>query len=63
MAASESMKKASRKYDEKFDVIRFRVPRGQRDKIKEFAESQGESINQMLNRLIKEEAEKKGWIF
>jgi len=56
---TEAEKKAQKKYDSQFDVIRFRVPKGQREKIQEYAKEHGESVNQMLNRLINEEMGKK----
>ena len=58
MPVSESDKKANRKYNAKFEIVSFRVPKGDRDKIKQYAESHGESINGMFQRLIKEEMER-----
>ena len=52
---TEAEKKAQKKYDSQFDVIRFRVPKGKREVIQKFAERHGESVNQMINRLIDEE--------
>lgn len=50
-----SWKKAQKKYDAQFDVIRFRVPEGQREVIQKYTEEHGESVNQMINRLIEKE--------
>ena len=52
---SEAAKKAQKRYDSQFDIIRFRVPKGQRDIIQKYAEEHGESTNQMINRLINDE--------
>ena len=48
-------------YLKKFDEIKIRVPKGEKDHIKEYAESMGESVNVFINRAIKElmEREKK----
>lgn len=37
-----------------YDAITFRVPKGDKEKIKSYAESHGESVNGFVNRLIKE---------
>ena len=37
-----------------YDDIRLRVPKGEKEKIQAFAESQGETINGFINRLITE---------
>ena len=56
MATPEYQKRASEKYDnEKVDNIRFRVPKGKKDLLKMCAEVNGESVNEMLNRLTDEE--------
>ena len=55
----ESQKRASRKYElEKTDNIRVRVKKGERDLVKKLAETNDESINEMINRLIHEEAKR-----
>jgi predicted HicB family RNase H-like nuclease len=56
---SEAGKRAQKKYDSQFDIIRFRVPKGQREVIQRFAEEHGESVNQLLNRLLHEEMSQK----
>ena len=53
---SEAKKKADRKWEaEKTDAVRFRVPKGMRDKIKKCAELNGETVNEMLMRLVEAE--------
>ena len=43
------------KYNAKaYDDIRLRVPKGQKEVIQAFAESQGESLNGFINRAILE---------
>lgn len=50
---SESQKKANQKYCAKaYDQVKILVPKGQREKIKAHAESNGESLNGYVNRLI-----------
>ena len=58
--ASQARLKANAKYHEKFDVVRFRVPKGDRDKFKNYAESQGLSLNQLLINLIQDDMKKHG---
>lgn len=56
--ASEAQKKATEKYLEKFETLRFRVCIGEGDKIKAYAESLGMSLNAYINKLIKDDMEK-----
>lgn len=43
------------KYNAKaYDDIRLRVPKGQKEKIQIFAETNGETVNGFINRLIAE---------
>ena len=37
-----------------YDDIRLRVPKGEKEKIQAFAETQGETVNGFINRLIAE---------
>ena len=37
-----------------YDRINLTVPKGDKDKIKAYAESKGESVNAFINRLIQE---------
>ena len=58
MAYSEVGKKATYKYLSKFEVLRFRVPLGERQKIVDHAAARGESLNVFLNRAVKETMER-----
>ena len=40
--------------DKAYDRINLTVPKGKKDKIKEHAESRGESVNGFINRAIDE---------
>ena len=58
---TQAQKNANQKYEtEKVESIRFRVPKGKRAKIQEKKKKNGESVNEMLNRLTDEEIEKVG---
>ena len=47
------------KWNEKaYDRINLTVPKGKKDKIKEYAESKGESVNGFINRAIDETMKK-----
>ena len=47
--------KATNKYIEKaYDRINLTVPKGEKDRIREHAESMGESVNAFINRAINE---------
>lgn len=53
MSYNESQKKATAKYMQKsYDDIKIRVKKGERDKIKEYAQAHGESLNSYVLRLI-----------
>ena len=55
MPVSEARKRANAKYNQKaYDRIELKVKKGEKEKIREFAESQGESINAFINRAIAE---------
>lgn len=55
MPTSEAQLNASKKYiSEKLDEIKLRVPKGERDNIKNHAEKMGESLNKFIYRAIKE---------
>ena len=52
-------RKAHNKYvAEKVESIRFRVPKGKKTLIQQAAETNGESVNAMLNRLVDKEIKK-----
>lgn len=59
MGISEARKKANDKWREKFEEVRFRVPKGQKDQIQEHAEKYGDaSVNAFLVRAVKETMER-----
>ena len=59
MARSESMARASKKYEqEKVDRVAFRVPKGKREFIQSHAASYNESVNEFLNRAVNETIER-----
>jgi len=54
MAISEARRRAIEKWDQKQDDVRFRVPKGQREAIKQHATSCNESLNAFIVRAIRE---------
>jgi predicted HicB family RNase H-like nuclease len=55
---TEAQKRSADKYlKEKVEDIRIRVPKGQKQVIKEYAEKQGKSLNQFIVDLITKEME------
>lgn len=54
MSQTEAQLRASKKYHEKFDDIKLRVPKGQREVLQDHAQSQGESLNTFLYRAATE---------
>lgn len=55
MAISDARKRANDKWREKFEEVRFRVPKGQKQIIQEHASMYGdESVNAFLVRAVKE---------
>ena len=59
MALSEARKRANQKYNNKaYDQIKIVVKKGERNKIKAFAESKGLSLNGYLNKLIYDDMNK-----
>ncbi len=52
MAANDAQKRAIAKYCEKYDDVKLRVPKGQREEWKRFAESKGKSLNQFIIDLM-----------
>lgn len=63
IAYSEAQKKAVKKYNEKsYDEIKVRVKKGNKDIIQKHAESNNETVNRMINRLLEKEIpEIKDW--
>ena len=57
--SNESIRKAVGKYNrEKVEMITLRVPKGEKARIATFAQANGESMNGMIVRLIREEMER-----
>lgn len=55
MAVSKAQQKAVNKYmAANYDRINLTVPKGKREEIKEYAETNGESVNGFINRAIDE---------
>lgn len=55
MPASKAQQKAVAKYmKENYDEIKIRFPKGEKDSIKAFAASRGESMNAFICRAIQE---------
>ena len=54
MAQSEARLRASKKYHEKLDEVKFRVPAGERAVIKAHAQQTGESTNAFIYRAVRE---------
>ena len=50
--ASDAQLKANKKYHEKFDDLRIRVPAGEKAIIDQHAQSMGESTNAFVRRAI-----------
>ena len=57
MPVSEAQRKAAAKYLEKLDEIRIRMPKGRKDEIKAYAETQGQSVNSFIIAAIDEKME------
>ena len=59
MPVSEAQKKATAKYEQQnYDKILLRLEKGKKDRIKNHAESKGESLNGFVNRAIDEAIER-----
>ena len=54
MAQTEAQLRASKKYHQKFDDIRIRVPAGEKADIDSHAQAMGESTNAFVCRAIRE---------
>lgn len=58
MATTEAQKRATIKYmAENLEKIEFRVPKGDKQKIREFAESKGMSLSAYIKGLIEKDME------
>lgn len=61
MAYSEAQKRATIKNLKKnYEEMRFRVRKGEKKKIHDFAEAQGKSFSQWIKELIENEMKKDG---
>lgn len=58
MPQTEAQVRASKKYHQKFDEVKMRVPKGERQKFQAHAEAQGESLNAFLYRAVLETMER-----
>ena len=58
MAQTEAQLRASKKYHDKFDDIKVRVPRGERQVWQDYAASKGESLNSFVRRAVIETMER-----
>ncbi|MCQ2417781.1 MAG: hypothetical protein MJ071_08220 [Oscillospiraceae bacterium] len=59
---NESAKECTLRYKKKhLETVRFDVPKGTLQAYKEFASSNGESLAQMMRRLVAEEMEKRNY--
>ena len=58
MAQTEAQLRASKKYHQKLDEVKVRVPAGERQIIADYAASRGESVNGFIRRAIKETMER-----
>ena len=61
MSVTKAQQKAVSKYmKNNYDELKVRVHKGDKDKIKAHAESQGESVNGFINRAIDETMQRDG---
>ena len=58
VALSEARTKANKKYHEKFDDIKVRVPKGCRQTWQDHAAANGESLNGFIRRAVYETMER-----
>ena len=58
MAQTEAQLRASKKYHQKFDDLRIRVPAGEKEIIEKHAASKGESVNSFVRRAVAETMER-----
>jgi len=58
MPLTESRANANKKYHEKFDDIKVRVPKGKRQEWQEHASQNGESLNSFIVRVVSAEIER-----
>ena len=58
MGYSEVSKKATYKYRDKFEELRFSVPKGNKQEIVDHAAAMRESVNAFVNRAVREAIER-----
>lgn len=58
MSQTEAQLRASKKYHDKFDDIKVRVPKGKRQEWQDHAASQNESLNGFITRAVSEAMER-----
>jgi hypothetical protein len=58
MAQTEAQLRASKKYHQKFDDLRIRVPAGEKVDIDSHAQAMGESTNAFVCRAVRETMER-----
>lgn len=46
----------NRRYHEKFDDVRIRIPKGMREELRKVAEEKGYSVNAYIKKLIKDDS-------
>ena len=54
MGLTDAQIRATKKYQNKFDDIKLRVPKGEREMLQKHAQSRGESLNAFLYRAATE---------
>lgn len=56
MPASKAQQRAVAKYmAANYDELKIRLPKGERERVKAFAESQGQSVNALIRDLLERE--------
>ena len=56
MPASKAQQKAVAKYmAANYDELKIRLPKGERDRVRAYAESQGQSVNALIRDLLQRE--------
>lgn len=58
MPQSDAQLRAAKKYHQKLDEVKLRVPKGERQVLQDHAQSQGESLNTFLYRAVTETMER-----
>ena len=58
MAQTEAQVRAKKKYHDKFDDIKVRIPKGKRQEWQNHAASQNESLNGFITRAVSEAMER-----